>query len=67
MPAGASLFSLSDEKDAAGDGESDAAWRGVRLGLGRIEGVSSEYRLALSSSTEAERFAKRAISLYDEV
>lgn len=37
MSATASRFSLSDEKDAAGEGERDAACRGMRLGLCRIE------------------------------
>ncbi len=51
----ASRFSLSDENDAAGDGESDVARRGVRLGPTRLEGRSS------CCSTDGERFAKRAI------
>ena len=60
MSVTASRFSLSDENDAAGDGESDIAWRGVRLDLGRIEEAFSVTRFASFSSTE-DMFAKRAI------
>lgn len=61
MSVAASRFSLSDEKDAAGEGESDAACRGVRLGLCLLAEAVSVSRIALFSSTEADMFASRAI------